>query len=68
MGIMLGQIYCGQGVTKTAICPTFEPKSNMMTSKEPINSSLINAINIWHVQMVIINDFGVVVLSMVILS
>ena len=46
------------------ICPTSEPKFYNMTSTEPINSMLISFFIFWHVQMVIINGFGVVIWSM----
>jgi hypothetical protein len=44
------------------ICPTFEPESYLMTFLDPINSMPIHTIIFsWHVQMVIINGFGVVI-------
>jgi hypothetical protein len=48
------------------ICPiTSEPNSYQMTSTEPINSMhIISTIIFWHVQMVIINGFGVVIWPM----
>jgi hypothetical protein len=39
-------------------------KSYRMTSMEPINSMLIHAIISWHVHLMIINGFGMVIWSM----
>jgi hypothetical protein len=66
MWVMLGRI-CVQDVTKSVVlCPiTSEPKSYQMTSTEPINSMhIISTIIFWHVQMVIINGFGMVIWPM----
>jgi hypothetical protein len=51
-----------RGATKLSFdFPKSKPKSYLMTSIEPINSMLIHTIISWHVQMMIINGFGVVI-------
>jgi hypothetical protein len=58
--VMLRQ-FCGLGITKICLDlpATFRQKPYQMTSTDSINSMLIHTIISWHVQMMLINGFGV---------
>jgi hypothetical protein len=61
VGCAESDLWLGHDKNQPVICPTFEPKSYLMTSIEPIRSMLIHTIIYCYVQMVIINGFGVVI-------
>jgi hypothetical protein len=62
VGCVESDLWLGRDKNQPVICPTFEPKSYLMTSNDAVNSMPIHTIIYCYAQMVIINSFGVVII------